>query len=227
MKTIKGGAADRLGKGYSPNLCEIERESAITVGAMVDSAPGVTGLKEPAKKRSELSVAPYLEVEESQSGEILYLPQSIIQRRFWYKERIPQFPYNLNRGTSHEKYFLSDLLVAEMEKKYSFKADYYLAESSRRQKIEEWAYRALTYLSRVHLEWNSFFVFDGDFIFELRAYTSNCHSNAVIHFIFHNKVEAEKFVLPEWAKSCIQETTDLSPFSERGLAENGFPDVIL
>lgn len=122
--------------------------------------------------------------------------------------------------------FLSSRIVLESEKKdgsNNFGPNYYLSSSSRRQRIEPWLYDGLRLEKHHTLEWISFFVIDEDVILELRSYLGDCYRNTAIHFLFRNKTEAEKFLLPQWAKgSCIKETTGLPLFSERGLAESGF-----
>jgi hypothetical protein len=79
-------------------------------------------------------------------------------------------------------------------------------------------------MGRPSLEWISFIIIEQDIILEFRGYMGNCYNHSAVHFLFHNKDEADKFVPPQWVKEgCIRETTGLPRFSERELAENGFP----
>ena len=179
------------------------------------------------KDRKALSVKPYLEIEDSRNDQVIYLPQPVIQRRFWYKAGdMPNFPYNLIRGTSYWHHFLPDGMILEAKKRYGLgDIDYCLMDinSGERQEIKEWVYIKLYYIDSTYLEWNNFFVIDGDIIFELRAYTGKEAGNTIINFIFRNQDEAEKFTLPEWARSYIQEITDNRYFKDAELAASGFP----
>lgn len=179
-----------------------------------------------SEKRRSLSVGPYLAVEEAQTGQVLYLPPSIVRRNFWHKEKFPGFPYNLNQGVSWARCFLADDLAIETERTYSSKiVKYYLIDlaTGKKQELERWAHFKLIWLAHKSIGWNSFWVFDGGLIFELRAYTGMNSGEAVISFVFHSKEEAEKFVLPEWARDCVKEITGLPGFSDMELAEKGFP----
>lgn len=221
MITKKGGIMEKAGLNYSPNLDAIVRESAEAVGA------NITRQVDKKNDGEELSAGSYLEIEDSQTDESIYLPQPVVRRWFWYKAgRMQRFPYNLNKGVSCRHHFLPDNMVIERKKPYGLDGTQRClmdTESGDRQEIEEWLYNKLYFWTGVHLEWNNFFVIDKDLIFELRAYTGRHCSNTIISFIFHNQEGAAKFILPEWAQHHVKEITNMPGFGEKELAVNGFP----
>jgi len=179
------------------------------------------------KDRKALSVKPYLEIEDSRTGESIYLSQPVIQRWFWYKGMISQLPYNLNYGVICCLNFLPQGIAIRMKKEHGYDAGYYLLDTIRRdkiQKIEQWAYNRLYGMSVSLLEWNSYFVIDGEIIFELRAYMGKNIGNMTVGFVFQNKKDAKKLVLPKW-EGYMMEITEVPDFQEMYLATNGFPGV--
>ena len=229
MLIKKGGVMEKAGKKYGPNLDTIERNSAEAVGLVggVIPIPDTAKWKKPSEKEEILSVQPYLEIEDSRTGKTTYLQRPIIQRRFWYKEKIAGFPYVLSRGVSYERHFLPVGLIAEMKKPYGFHEPVYCLTDTnheRYQKVEKWVYYCLQFVAGGNLEWNSFFVIEVDLIFELRAYTGRNNGNTIISFIFHSQKEADEFVLPEWAKGYkLEITKDCYGLQDDALSANGFP----
>ncbi|MBU2264597.1 hypothetical protein KJ784_00215 [Patescibacteria group bacterium] len=202
MKKRQGGIVDRLAKE--------------AIGRLAESGE---------KKEEVLAAGPYLEFEEAETGEILYCPSTVSLRRFWYRSKLQGFPHNLNHGVSWERGLIADNLAIEMKRVYgSGIIGYYLSNlASKRQELEAWAYGELLYWVRSRIEWNHFCVVHGSLIFELQAYIGDNSGNTIINFIFYNKADADKLVLPSWAEGFVKEITDDPAFSDKKLARNGFP----